>query len=214
MQRAASIVKAQAKAEARAAARAYPHWDKESGAVRHLVEPCGLGQCTNEAMGLLLENPSQDMLFNAYAPGRWDFSIASQVSLMTGQVYNSGDVLWSDALQAAIEGRPNPLSSAQFERGLIHDRDTPDDVSYSISHHLIFMAGSPQFNFLFLDQLGWSWEEVTNPSNYEPRYLEALVRSHPIEARAAYKQYLKWRAKHPDDPGGIDTDFIPPTTLE
>jgi hypothetical protein len=158
----------------------YPFWDRENGAVRHLVEPCGTGLCTDEEWSRVVENPSQELVFHAYTANKWNFAIADKVSADTADVYDSGPVSWEDARAAAIAGLPNPLSGDQLHDALQDVTTTPQLMAYS---------RYAQYSFLFVDQLKWSDDEVSDWTNYEPRYLDLLLRSHGVEVKEAYKQY-------------------------
>jgi hypothetical protein len=167
----------------------YPFWDKENGATRHLVEPCGLGQCSDVELRQLHDDPSQAFAFHAYTTGKWDFRIADMVGTATARVYDSGPVSWADARSAAIAGLPNPLSEDQLNDGTTDGR---------ASLQLLEYKQQIQYYYFFCDELGWPDNETGSTTNYEPRYLEALMANHGEELKGAYVSFLKWVDTHRD----------------
>ena len=160
-----------------------PFWDIDRGAVRHLVESCGPLECSAA-------------VFNAYTPGGWDFHIADEWHTATSEVYNVGPVSEADALEAAREGHPNPLSNEQMNRG-IRQRLNPD---FNAEYHLIMWV-RPWLPYQYLfDRLGWDNGEKFALHNFEPRYLTELVVTHQAEVEQAYTKFL-WEYKQ--DPDGF-----------
>jgi hypothetical protein len=155
-------------------------WDRDSGAVRHLVETCGWTECSA-------------VVFNAYTPGIWDFQLADQYHAGTAYVYTEGPVSLGDALQAAKEGRPNPLPDEQMAEGLEEGRET----YLAVSIHLMAVKNSFWFGKLFGEQFGWNVREVGRDANFEPRYLQALVASHPWQVEITYERLLDEFRRNP-----------------
>jgi hypothetical protein len=143
------------------------------GPERHLVESCSWTECS-------------DVMFNAYTPGVWLFQSAHQYESGTAFVYAEGPVSLDEALQAAEEGRPNPLSDEQLDEGLAEGRG----AYRGVSGHLMAVKNHYWFALLFTDQLGWDLTETGRSANFEPRYLQALVTSHPIEVETTWERVL------------------------
>lgn len=140
-----------------------------AGPERHLVETCSWTECAA-------------VMFNAYTPGIWLFPVAHQYESGTAYVYAEGPVSLDKALQAAEEGRPNPLSDEQLNDGLAEGRSADLDVSV----HLMAVKSQFWFDRLFRGQLGWDVTETGRSANFEPRYLQALVTSHPREVERTW----------------------------
>jgi hypothetical protein len=157
-----------------------PFWDQESEAVRHLVETCEPLECA-------------DAVFNPYTPGGWDFSKADKWHAATSQVYNAGPVSLADAEQAAKEGKPNPVSAEQMRDGLLMRPNRSWPAEYW--HSDVVRPWLP-YAYLF-QELDWDSAVILRLSNFEPRYLAALVESHPDEVRAAYQQFKEEYTKDP-----------------
>jgi len=156
----------------------YPFYDRESGAVQHLISSCGRRECRQAA-------------FNAYTPGHWDFKAADEFGYLTSLAYESGDVSWSDARQAAIEGRPNPLSREQLS-----DAIRSGSRKYTKGEgEMVENMNALQY-VIFIDLFDdWGPEELGDPANYEPHYLEVLIRKHHRLVDKAYERYKELAEK-------------------
>jgi hypothetical protein len=132
-------------------------------------------------------------MFNAYTPGIWQFRAADLYHAGTAYAYAEGPVSLDEALQAAEEGRPNPLSDEQLDEGLAEGRSVYRDVSV----HLMAVKNQYWFATLFTEQLGWGVTEAGRSANFEPRYLQALVLSHPLEVEITWNRVLDLYRENP-----------------
>jgi hypothetical protein len=158
-----------------------PFWDRERGAVRHLVQSCDWTECSAAA-------------FNAYVPGGWNFQLADEWHAATSEVYKVGPISEAEALQAAREGRPNPVEDEQYSEGLLR---RPNRSFLAEDYQMLNQGMWLPYHYLF-QELDWTTVDMKKMSNFEPRYLETLIANHPREVDDAYQRAIREYEKDPE----------------
>lgn len=161
-----------------------PPGDDAGPTFRHLIET---------------SSPKEDpaALFTGYTLKGWNFEEASATESLFAFVYDEGPVSWEEARQAAIEGRPNPLTREQMNQGFKKAVDPTDAGRWAVAG----ARAGYQYSLLLDRVLGPG--AAGNITNYEPQYLLTVIQSHPKEVAKANDLY--W-----EDPFGGGTGLRAP----